>query len=158
TTRSDLTRGEKRIYSAPAGEQIDAPQWSPDGNRIVFVQRAGASSRILLLELASARVSEVASDGAAPSWAPDGSRIAFARGAGLFTGLADGSGEQALPIDGAGVRELAWSPDGELLALWVENRIDLAAVDGSTRETAVGDAVGEPAWAPDSQSFVYTRD
>jgi hypothetical protein len=155
-TRSDVARAERPIYTAPAGARLAAPQWSPDGNRIVFAEAAGSASRILVYDLASARVTVVAPDGSAPTWSPDGSEIAFVRGGGVFTRLADGSGEQALPVDGAGVRDLAWSPDGEWLALWVGDHIDLADPGSGDRETVAPDAVGGAAWTPDSAGFVYS--
>jgi hypothetical protein len=155
-TRSDLARGERSIYTAPAGTRLAAPQWSPDGNRIVFAEATGAASRILVYDLASGRVNEVAPDGSSPAWSPDGTRIAFVRRGGVFTRLADGSGEQALPVDGAGVRDLAWSPDGEWLALWVGDHIDVVRPGGADRATVAPDAVGGAAWLPYSESFVYS--
>src|SRR5262245_14817911 len=59
--------GERRIYTAPAGARLDAPQWSPDGNRIVFVE----DSRVLVMEAAGGAVSEVASGAHATSWSPE---------------------------------------------------------------------------------------
>ena len=70
----------------------------------------------------------------------------------LLTRRIDGSDEQVLPIDGTGVRDVAWSPDGELLALWVGDRIDLVTADGAERETVGEEAAGGAAWAPDANS------
>ena len=47
--RDDLARGDRRIYTAPADHRIDAPQWSPDGNRIVFAESTAEGSRIRYL-------------------------------------------------------------------------------------------------------------
>ena len=55
------------------------------------------------------------------------------------------------------MRDLAWSPDGTLFALWVGDRIDIVGADGADRETDAEDAVGGPAWAPDSEGFTYSR-
>ena len=156
-TRSDLGRGERRIYTAAADHQIDAPQWSPDGNRIAFAESAPGDSRILVYDVASERVTEVAAAGAAPSWSADGTRLAFVRGSQLVTRLADGSGEQVLPVDATGVRDVAWSPDGDLLALWVGAHIELATTDGELRAAVGESAVGGAAWSPDARSLVYSR-
>ena len=89
--------------------------------------------------------------GTSPSWSPDGSRIAFLRGGALLTRAPDGSGEQTLPIDATGVRDVAWSPDGAWFALWLGDRLDIVGVDGSEREPFDGRA-RRLAWAPDACS------
>jgi hypothetical protein len=148
--------GERTIYAAPAGARLQAPQWSPDGNRIVFAETAGSASRVLVYDLASARATVVAPDGSAPTWASDGTRIAFVRGSGIFIRRIDGGGEVQLPLDGTGVRDMALAPDGESLALWVGDHIDLADALSGQRQTVGPDAVGGAAWTPDSDSFVYS--
>ena len=112
---------------------------------------------MLVYDFATGGVTELAAGAAAPSWSPDGTRVAFVRGGQLLTRLTDGSGEQPLPVDGTGVRDVAWSPDGELLALWVGDRIDLVTADGAERATIGENAVGGAAWAPNAESFIYSR-
>jgi hypothetical protein len=148
--------GERTIYTAPAGARLQAPQWSPEGNRIVFAETAGSASRILVYDLANARATVVAPDGSAPTWASDGTWIAFVRGGGIFIRRIDGSGELPLPLDGTGVRDMAMAPDGESLALWVGDHIDLADALSGHRETVGPDAVGGAAWTPGSDGFVYS--
>ena len=43
--------GLRTLHTAPAGVALDAPQWSPDGNRIVFVE----GGRLRLYDVASGR-------------------------------------------------------------------------------------------------------
>jgi Tol biopolymer transport system component len=112
---------------------------------------------VLVHDFTSGAVREVAPSGTAPSWSADGTRVAFVRDGRLLTRLTDGSAERALPIDGTGVRDVAWSPDGKLLALWVGDHIDLASADGAKRERVGEQAVGGAAWAPDADEFVYSR-
>ena len=145
--------GLRTLHTAPAGVALEAPQWSPDGNRIVFVE----GGRLRLYDVASGKVSEVAPEGTSPSWSPDGTRIAFLRGGALLTRAPDGSGEQPLPIDATGVRDAAWSPDGAWFALWLGDRLDTVGVDGSEREPFDVDVRGGVAWAPDASSLVYPR-
>jgi len=142
--------GLRTLHTAPAGVALEAPQWSPDGNRIVFVE----GGRLRLYDVASGNVSEVAPEGTSPSWSPDGSRIAFLRGGALLTRALDGSGEQTLPIDATGVRDAAWSPDGAWFALWLGDRLDTVRVDGSEREPFDVDVRGGVAWAPDASGLV----
>src|SRR3954452_7579211 len=117
--------GQRTVWSAP-GHVLASPRWSSDGNRILFSDDA----RVVVLDLASGRLTEVAADGVAPAWSPDGTRIVFHRGMDLVTRLPDGSGEQTLPLAGSNVRAIAWSPDGEALALWTGDGLELASVDG----------------------------
>lgn len=145
--------GLRTLHTAPAGVALDAPQWSPDGNRIVFVEGA----RLRLYDLARGSVSDVAPEGTSPSWSADGTRIAFLRGGALLTRAPDGSGEQTLPIDATGVRDVAWSPDGAWFALWLGDRLDIVGVDGSEREPFDDGVRGGVAWAPDGSSLVYPR-
>ena len=99
--------GERTIHTAPAGVRLDAPQFSPDGNKIVFAEGA----RILLYDLATMQVSEVAPRGSASSWAPDSRRVSFLRDGALLTRALDGSGERVLPIDATARRFRTMLPD-----------------------------------------------
>jgi hypothetical protein len=78
------------------------------------------------------------------------------RGGGIFIRQLDGGGELPLPLDGTGVRDMAMGPDGESLALWVGDHIDLADALSGHRETVGPDAVGGAAWTPGWDSFVYS--
>jgi hypothetical protein len=141
--------GPRTLWS---GQAVATPRWSPDGNRIAFT----AAGRVEVLDVPSGRVTEVG-DGVGPAWSPDGTRIAFVRGAQIVTRLADGSGEQVLPVDGSGVRAIAWSVD-DYLALWVADSLDLASVDGEDRGPVADGVSGAPAWWPDGSRLVYPRD
>ncbi len=148
-TRTDLGRDERVLYTAAAGHHLQAPQWSADGNRIVFAD----DSQVLVYDLPSHTVATV-SAGTAPTWV--GSRVAFVRDGQLLTRRVDGGDEQVLPVDATGVQDVAGSPDGDWLALWVGDHIDLASVDGSERETIGDHALGGAAWLPYSTAFVYS--
>ena len=56
------------------------PDCSPDGKSIVFVRYDGRSMELMLLDLASGKVSALTSNGAVnvePRWSPDGTRLAY---------------------------------------------------------------------------------
>jgi len=56
------------------------PDCSPDGRSIVFVRYDGRSMELMLLDLASGKVSALTSNGAVnvePRWSPDGRRLAY---------------------------------------------------------------------------------
>jgi len=57
----------------------NAPDWSPDGARVVFHRDVGQTLQIFLLDVASRRVRQLTSTGRNedPSWAPDGRHITF---------------------------------------------------------------------------------
>jgi dipeptidyl aminopeptidase/acylaminoacyl peptidase len=57
-----------------------SPEWSPDGRRLAFISRVGASDQLFVLDFATGetrQLSSVAEGAAGPQWSPDGSRIAF---------------------------------------------------------------------------------
>jgi TolB protein len=57
----------------------NAPDWSPDGARVVFHRDVGQTLEVFLLDVASRRVRQLTSSGRNedPSWAPDGRHITF---------------------------------------------------------------------------------
>jgi len=58
-----------------------SPEWSPDGRKLAFVSRVGASDQLFVLDLAVGgppqQLTTIAEGVMMPHWSPDGSRIAF---------------------------------------------------------------------------------
>jgi hypothetical protein len=137
--------GERPVSSTPVRLLADAcaheaPSWSPDGRRLVWMARCDGQSRILRgdLTLTEDRIGlgryterqveahlvaiRALTDGAAeavlPRWSPDGTTIVFASKQGgqfaVYQMMADGTQVRRLTEAGLGGDELApsWSPDG----------------------------------------------
>jgi serine/threonine protein kinase/Tol biopolymer transport system component len=100
------------------------PRWSPDGSRVLFLERGGvasvpASGGVEKPEVPRGRNGPVVS----ATWSPDGTRIAYVVGDSLF--IRDARGESrgiARVFEGNGC---VWSPDGADVACSSGNAISL---------------------------------
>jgi dipeptidyl aminopeptidase/acylaminoacyl peptidase len=130
-----------------------SPDWSPDGERIVFA--TPSSIRTVGVNGKSEQVLFTCRDRfdgcfySKPVWSPDGAKIAFRDDQELVVARADGSGAVQLG-SGSGP---AWSPDGTKLAFWQGGEFPLPPsiwvmnADGSDRRR-LADGWG-PAWSSD---------
>jgi Tol biopolymer transport system component len=151
--------------------------WSPDGNRIAYVD--------------GETISVVSSDGTCdsdaldlppvlelswPSWSPDGERIAFSCRTDdpeydICAVAPDGAGFAVLasaPDEGEGLRAPVWSLDGSMIAaiaedasapndqLWIGSA---TSGIGETHLSAMADqtALGPPTWSPDGATVLLPR-
>jgi Tol biopolymer transport system component len=130
-----------------------APAWSPDGQKIVFVEihsgdlyviNADGTNEARLTNLPSG-YSEDATGLYSPAWSPDGKRIAFARGTGPDTSTVDSSASASAPaerltgiylinVDGTGLRKLT------------------SFAEESSFHGAEG---GGPVWSPDGEKIAF---
>lgn len=133
TGSSDLyvvTVASRDTIALTGGElQVSAPQWSPDGERIVFVGQEPESETgqtdlysirpdgSELTQLTNTDISEMH-----PTWSPDGTRIVFSRamatsdGDEIYVMNPDGSEQTPLAQTIGVVRNFAWAPDGQAVA------------------------------------------
>ena len=132
--------GTSQIYSIQAdGSRLgqltrgratdDAPLFSPDGRRIVFVRNR---SQLWVMNADGSRQRKLASSGTAPSWSPDSRRIAYVADSKLVVARV---GERPRVVVRGGSSRPHWSPDGRLIAFSREvgGRTDLAVVRGDGR-------------------------
>jgi Tol biopolymer transport system component len=156
---------------------IGGYEFSPDGTMIAFDRSpitTSGESVIALLEMATGRVSEIASTASegndAPHWSPNGTRLTFARqpggpaGATLYMVNADGTNlHQYVPLDMYAI-EPRWSPDGSLIAFvsvdlpdLVTGEIYAVRPDGTDlRRLTTGGVSIRPEWTADGR-IVYAR-
>lgn len=128
--------GDQSIFSylLPAAASVDAPQenptLSPEGDQVAFTARVGVESprntEIWMLDLDSARLTTLVSapDGAFdPDWSPNAPYIAYVQRTGTASDIwiapSDGSTPYQLTEVGSVVSP-EWSPDGSMLAFFLE--------------------------------------
>jgi Tol biopolymer transport system component len=105
--------GDRQRLTNDAGQKY-APQWSPDGSRIVY-SRLGPGSQFgtFVIEAASGR-RLLAAPGNRGAWSPDGTRLAVETDSGIDVLAADGTRRRTVARRRA--LEPRWSPDGTRLA------------------------------------------
>jgi Tol biopolymer transport system component len=159
----DLSTGQVVQLRSTAPKGGSFPNWSPDGNQLVFT-RFGRGAEGPFPEINSAvfvvdvdgqnlhQISPVTLDAEYARWSPDGSRILFTspnrEGADVYTMAADGSDVRQLTSDGTALAA-SWTPDGRVLyarnvnggespiSFWV-----MDASGGNNAELISGDATG----------------
>ncbi len=156
------------------GDQL-SPAWSPDGQRVVFVNENMESSRrsLYLFDLSSGAVSRLTDNPGTndilPQFSPNGKRILYIsqqlhdmRSTIMAMGTDSGS---ASPLsDGSDyIYEAAWAPDSAHIA-YISNRggkdrLWIVNADGSDPRdlTPALDGLRGPIWSPDS-SFIAVTD
>jgi Tol biopolymer transport system component/DNA-binding winged helix-turn-helix (wHTH) protein len=157
----DLTRPDTR-----AGAYDVEPALSPNGRRLAFLRGdAGGRSRILSLDIAGGKITEIPSSGvdaASVAWTPDGrSLVASSDRAGdfsLWLLRADGRGQPRLLLTGLrAIGRVAVSPQGQIAMEMDSARINLARLGGAEISPA-NSSDWSPDFAPDgSVAFISNR-
>ena len=161
---------ERRL--TPASTRSEAPDWSPDGDRIVFHQWDSDTDEIDIFVMSVdgsdlRQLTDASGQNEDPAWSPDGEHILFSRYVGDESEIyvMDAEGDELRPLTNTSESEYfpAWSPDGEQIVF--ERRDDVITIavmndDGSDDRTlfppGAPDA-GQPAWSPDGTQIAFTR-
>lgn len=149
---------------------IMSPEWSPAGDKILFVSFHMKRPAIYILDLRSGTITPLGNktgqSQSAPAWSPDGKSIAFTQA------LNGNSDIYTINVDGTGIRRLTtaesietsptWSPDGKKIAFVSDSagspQIYIMNADGSDKErfTFNGQYNADPAWSPRGDKIAFT--
>lgn len=89
------------------------PDWSPDGNRIVFASIRNGKAWVRVMD-ADGSNQKLLVEGKAPDWSPDGTQIAFSRLDGqIWVMNADGTSVRQTTHSDTFKSGPSWSPDGK---------------------------------------------
>ncbi len=158
-------------------EGVCQPEWSPDGNKIIFISPCkrnmtsypGASMFIMNADGSGLTpLPSVPGGDYDPSWSPDGSQIAFTslRKGGVpgiyIINLANYEVKSLVEDETRAISQPAWSPDGSQIAyVNSDNRVWVMDTNGNNRRSLIqggGDyIVNGPAWSPDGSALIFTR-
>jgi Tol biopolymer transport system component len=166
----DLVTQEQTVLVDWAESNEISPQWSPDGESILFVSDARDNQDIYQVEIASAETEIIIADGGTdrqPAWLPDESGFVFAsRRDGnfvLYTYRFEDETEEILIADddGRDILQPALSPDGDWLAYVrfsdvAEIILHERATDNIVRISQPSQNSYSPQWLPDQSCVSFT--
>jgi dipeptidyl aminopeptidase/acylaminoacyl peptidase len=157
-----------------AAPVLSDPRLSPNGQDVAYVERAGASSRLMVNGKAVTSGAAVEDQ---PRWMPDGQQLVCrsnrAGSPQLFLQPWPGGTGRQLTRDAVGVDRYALSPRGDRIAFvsrdpavrdpYVEGkdepwgRVRMLTIASGETETVVAESayVGSIAWAPDGDDLAY---
>jgi Tol biopolymer transport system component len=167
--------GQRRL--SPPSERSEAPDWSPDGKRIVFHQwnvpydYDSESVDIYVVNTDGSEPRQL-TDGSGPNedpaWSPDGKRIAFSKegeaGYEVWVMNADGSEQRRVTRRRVSEHSPAWSPNGEKIAVTRQSAADAGCDtivvmndDGGEERTLLPPTEGgfNPTWSPDGSQIAF---
>jgi Tol biopolymer transport system component len=170
--------GESLMITRPDGTDMRRlsfgrwPAWSPDGSRVAVVRWgrathhgegiAPAPESLWSIEVATGVETRLTPDevvdSSPPSWSPDSTMITF--GNRLLD--ADGRILMSLEPGTSWAGPAPWSPDGDELAIIVENNsaLELLRVDTGARRRVIAappgwGVIGHFTWSPDGRQLAY---
>ena len=137
--------GGRAVRLTESPQEDFAPQYAPDGSRILFT-RGDADKHTDLWTVAPLGGGEqlVVADAEAGVWSPDGHDVAFVRpleggGAALVRCRLDGGEERILHRSKSWLATPAWSPDGKRIAFNEGHQVFVVSAEGGTPQ-AIGAA------------------
>jgi tricorn protease len=163
-----IEKGAVRNLTQSPGAHDKLAQWSPDGRKIAYISDATGEDELYVVDQDGSGKPEALTQDLAcylygPEWAPDSKRIAFqdAHHNVYVVSLADHKRVTVVRDELGGTPDMAWSPDGQFLALTLRNPnqntslwIWSAAENHLRRVTDDLFPVSSPAWSPDG-AYLY---
>jgi dipeptidyl aminopeptidase/acylaminoacyl peptidase len=148
-------------WSLPAARPIRVARWGPvDGFRIAYV--SGSALRIVNGDGTGDHWQGRARPGVAPAWRPDDRHVlAYVDGGNRVRVVAVDSGRllwRTRPVPG--IRELAWSPDGDRMLVATRRQLLVHARTGglvARRELPPGLVADDIAWSPRGDRIAVVR-
>jgi Tol biopolymer transport system component/DNA-binding winged helix-turn-helix (wHTH) protein len=152
----DFETQQSTVLSNDAGATLEAPQWAPDENTLLYVRRAGDGSRLVRVDIASGRSAPITPADERVgfgSYTPDGAWILYSSNRSgawqVWRMRADGSGVQQLSRDGGlDPRSFAGDPHVYYNKLLVDGLFRLDPGTGrEVRVTALSSYIGLGSYA-----------
>lgn len=159
-TDTTPSAGQNQAGTVPTPRQITAegsavyPQWSPDGQRILFTSRGdGGDSEIYVMAVDGSnrqQLTDNSSDEYEPAWSPGGRLIAYLSDQGgtnnIWMMVADGTSAHQITHSETPIRTPLWTNDASQIIY--TSAEDIYSVDES----------GAPIWALQPDSYEYAQD